>query len=50
MLALISSSTPFKILDNAEWGIFVETLTDHRYELPCREYMNETIIPVVYIL
>ena len=48
MLALISSSVPFNILDNAEWGVFVETLSDHRYKLPSREYMNGTIVPVVY--
>ena len=29
MLAMISSSVPFNILDNAEWGVFIETLSDH---------------------
>ena len=48
MLAMISSSTPFNILDNAEWGVFVETLSDNRYNLPCRQYMNGTIVPFVY--
>ena len=47
MLAMISSSVPFNILDNAEWGIFVETLSDYQWNLPCRLYMNGTIVPLV---
>ena len=39
---------PFNILDNAEWGVFVETLSDHQWNLPCRQYMNGTIVPLVY--
>ena len=48
MLAMISSSVPFNILDNAEWGVFVETLSDHQWNLPCHQYMNGTIVPLVY--
>ena len=48
MLAMISSSVSFNILDNPEWGVFVETLSCHQYHLPSRMYMNGTIVPILY--
>ena len=48
MLAMISSSVPFNILDNPEWGVFVETLSGNQYHLPCRQYMNGQIVPIIY--
>ena len=48
MLAMISSSTPFNILDKPEWGVFLETLSSNQYHLPSRVYMNGTIVPLVY--
>ena len=48
MLAMISSSVSFNILDNPEWGIFVESLSGNQYHLPCRQYMNGTIVPAIY--
>ena len=35
-------------MDNAEWGVFVETLSNYQYNLPCHQYMNGTIVPLVY--
>ena len=40
VLAMISSSTPFNILDVPEWGVFLETLSSNQYHLPSRMYMN----------
>ena len=48
MLAMISSSNPFNILDVPEWGVFLETLSDNKYHLPSRMYMNGKIVPIVY--
>ena len=48
MLAMISSSVSFNILDNPEWGIFVESLSCNQYHLPSRQYMNGQIVPVIY--
>lgn len=47
-LALISSSVPFTLLDNPDWGVFLETLSFKQYNLPSRQYMNGTIVPIIY--
>ena len=48
-VALLSSSVPFSaILDNSDWGVFVETLSHNQYNLPSRRYMNDTIVPMLY--
>ena len=48
MLAMISSSVPFNILDNPEWGVFLETLSCKQYHLPCCQYINGTVVPILY--
>ena len=47
-LALISSSVPFTLLDNPDWAVFLETLSFKQYNMPSRQYMNGSIIPIIY--
>ena len=47
-LSLLASLFSKLNLRQLLWVLFVETLSDHRYELACREYMNGTIVPVFY--
>ena len=46
--ALISGSFSFNLLDNVEFGMFVESLSDYTYNLPSRGYMTGTIVPIMY--
>ena len=48
LFAMISSSVSFNILDCPAWGVFVECLSDHKWNLPCRQYMNASIVSPVY--
>ena len=47
-LALINSSAPFTLLDNPDWGVFLETLSFKQYNMPSRQYMTGTVIPFIY--
>ena len=48
LFAMISSSVSFNILDCPAWGVFVECLSDRKWNLPSRQYMNATIVSPVY--
>ena len=48
LFAMISSSVSFNILDCPAWGVFLECLSDHKWNLPCRQYMNASIVSPVY--
>ena len=48
VLAMLSSSVSFNILDNPEWAVFLETLSNHQYNVHCCAYMNGRIVPLVY--
>ena len=47
-MALLSGSVSWNFLDNAQFGIFVEHLSNHMYKLPSRTYMTTCIVPAVY--
>ena len=46
--AMISGSLSFNLLDNVEFGMFVESLSDYTYNLPSRGYMSGAIVPIMY--
>ena len=48
LIAMISSSVSFNILDCPEWGVFVECLSGDKYNLPSRQYMNASIVSPVF--
>ena len=47
-MALLSGSVSWNFLDNVQFGIFVEYLSNHMYKLPSRTYMTTCIVPAVY--
>ena len=47
-LAILSGSLPFNVLDNVNFAIFVEMLSENRYKLPSRQYMTTTIVSAMY--
>ena len=47
-MALLSGSVSWNFLDNVAFGIFVEGLSNNRYNLPSRTYMTTCIVPGVY--
>ena len=47
-MALLSGSVSWNFLDNVQFGIFVEHLSNHMYKLPSRTYMTTCIVPAVY--
>ena len=46
--SIISGSLPFNLLDNVDFGMFVECLSQYQYNLPSRAYMTGVIIPLMY--
>ena len=48
-LARLSSCTPFNILDNPDWGRFMESLSHYQFYLPSRSYVTSTVIPNIYL-
>ena len=48
-LAMLSSCTPFNILDNPDWGRFMESLSHYQFYLPSRSYVTSTVIPNIYL-
>ena len=47
-LAILSGSLPFNVLDNVQFAIFLENLSENRYKLPSRQYMTSTIVSAMY--
>ena len=47
-MALLSGSVSWNFLDNAQFAIFVEHLSNHQYKLPSRTYMLTCVVPGVY--
>ena len=40
---------PLNILDNVNFGMFIDDVSDNRYKLPSRTYMSHTVIPSLFV-
>ena len=47
-LAMVSGSVSWNLLDNPQFAIFVEHLSNHQYNLPSRTYMLTCVMPGVH--
>ena len=47
-LAMVTGSVSFNLLDNPQFGIFVETLSGNQYNLPGRTYMSTCVLPGIH--
>ena len=46
--AMLSGSLSFNLLDDVKFAMFVEAISSGVYTLPCRAYMTNTVVPIVY--